>query len=211
MFSNDMLPGSIQRFALYLHYLRSVDSRGSPDTTTREIAQALNLRADIVRKDIQSLFPEGRSLEYNVTGLIRTLERCVGQGKVRVAVLVGAGKLGKTLLSYAGFTAYDMDIIAGFDIAPRAIANRQGKPIYPMEKFAEICHRLGARVGVITTPGSSAQAVCNKMVETGILSIWNFTAVHLDAPKKVLIVDADMSATLLRLMEHAYGEVPGHV
>lgn len=205
MFPSDIQPGSMQRFALYLHYLRTFDPRISPDTTTRAIAHALNLKADIVRKDIQSLFPEGKSLEYDVTGLMHALERCVGHGRLRVAVLVGAGKLGRTLLSYAGFTAYDMDIIAGFDIAPRAIANLQGKPIYPMRKFSEICHKLGARVGVITTPGGSAQAVCDEMVKTGILSIWNFTSVKLSTPENVLIVNADMSATLMTLMEHAYG------
>ena len=205
MFPSEMQPGSMQRLALYLHYLRTVDSHVSPNTTTRTIAHALNLKADTVRKDIQSLFPEGKSIVYDVSGLVHALERFVGQGRLRVAVLVGAGKLGKTLLSYAGFTAYDMDIIAGFDIAPRAIANLQGKPIYPMGKFPEMCHKLGARVGVITTPGGSAQAVCDGMVEAGILSIWNFTSVKLRAPENVLIVNADMSATLMNLMEHAYG------
>lgn len=207
MFSCDLHPGLVQRYTLYLRYLRTLDKHGSPDITIPVLAKALHLKVGIIQKDLQSLYPEKESLGYDVADLIHLLERYVGE-KIRVAVLVGAGKLGKALLSYAGFIVYDMDIIAGFDVSSPVTQNLHGKPIYPMKKFPEICNKLEARVGVIATPGEYAQAICDKMVEANILAIWNFTPVHLSVPESVLVVNTDMCATLLRLMAHAYGEMP---
>ncbi|WP_444642816.1 redox-sensing transcriptional repressor Rex [Caproiciproducens sp. R1] len=124
--------------------------------------------------------------------------------KTDAVVLVGVGKLGKALMSYAGYSVYDLDILAGFDVDPKIIKKgAYGKPVYPIDRLNEICRRLDAKIGVITTPGSCAQPVCDALVKAGIVAVWNYSSVRLKAPPQVMVHHEDMTGSLRRLAEYA--------
>ena len=194
---------TMQRLNLYLCYLHKLPQ----EVTTvkpRQIADALLLDPQLVRQDMKALLGKDRVNEENRKNLFAAIARRTEIRRVKSVVLVGVGKLGSALMSYAGFTVYDLDILAGFDVNEKVIKKgAYGKPVYHIDKLAEVCRRLNARIGVITTPGGSAQAVCNALVNNGVTAIWNFTAARLKAPLHVLIHNEDMSASLRCLAEHA--------
>ena len=198
-FASDMM----QRLSLYLYYLHKLPEEMTT-VNPKQMADALLLDPQIVRQDMKALLGKDRVNEESGKALFAAIAKCTEIRKVESVVLVGVGKLGSALMGYAGFTVYDLDILAGFDVNEKTIKKgAYGKPVYHIDRLAEVCRRLNAKIGVITTPGACAQTVCNTLVNNGVTAIWNFTATRLKVPPHVLIHDEDMSASLRRLAEHA--------
>ena len=53
-----------------------------------------------------------------------------------------------------------------------------------------------------TNPTAAAQPVCDEMIRCGILAIWNFAPVHLNAPENILVQNENMAASLAMLSKH---------
>lgn len=193
----------MQRLSIYLQYLLELQNNNET-ITPKEIASAIMLEPNIVRQDMKSLLGKERITSENRSDMITAISRHTVCRKINAAVLVGVGKLGSALMSYAGFSAYDIDILAGFDINEKIIKKTvYGKPVYHVSQLDKVCKQYHAKVGIITTPGGCAQIICDKLVRCGLTAIWNFTATHLKAPDNVLILNEDMSASLRRLTEYA--------
>ena len=195
---------TIQRMPLYLNYLRELPSGASSTISAKTIAEALSLGEIQVRKDLAAVSSGGKpKIGYETQGLINEIERFLGYNEIHDAVLAGAGKLGRALLSYSGFQAYGMNIVAAFDTDEASIGKSEGdKPVFALEKLPELVGRMNIRVGIITAPAQAAQRVCDLMVASGILAIWNFAPAHLRAPENILIRSENMAASLAVLGKH---------
>ncbi len=195
---------TLRRLPGYLNYLKSCSPDNSPYISATTVANALHLNQVVVRKDLGAVSGSGRpKVGYVREELVRELESFLGYDNTEDAVLVGAGKIGKALLSYEGFQQYGLNIVAAFDTDPGTVNTEEGgKQIFPIEKLPDLCRRLGIRMGIITVPGSSAQSVCSLLIESGVLAIWNFAGVHLDVPEGILVQNEDMAVSLAILSNH---------
>ena len=195
---------TLQRLPTYLDYLKRQGTDPPKNISATAIADALNMNHVVVRKDLASISTSGRpKVGYARVNLIRELEEFLGYDNADDAILVGAGKLGRALLSYDGFLQYGLNVLAGFDTDPKAVnLEVGGKPILPMEKLEDLCERTRVRIGIITVPGDYAQAVCNLLIKSGILAVWNFANVHLDVPEGILVQNENMAVSLALLSNH---------
>ena len=75
-----------------------------------------------------------------------------------------------------------------------------------MDKMDNLCARLNVRIGIISVPWSSAQAVCDLMIKSGIIAVWNFAPVHLNVPDNILVQNENMAVSLAILSKHLSGE-----
>lgn len=196
-------PETMQRLTLYLRYLRSLPKEAGAEISKEAIAGNLQLNLKVVRKDLEMLSPFGKLKDYNIASLVYSIGQYMNSVHVTPVVLVGVGKLGKALMSYAGFTVYELDILAGFDVDPDIIRKgAYGKPVYPIEKLKATCQRLDAHIGIIAVPGNYAQEVCDMLIDAGVLAIWNYTAARLVVPEHVMVINEDMSKSLVCLADH---------
>ncbi len=195
---------TLQRLPLYLNYLRSRSADSPKYISATAIADALRLNHVVVRKDLGAVSGSGRpKVGYVREDLIQELQFFLGYDNTDDAVLVGAGKLGQALLSYEGFRNYGLNIVAAFDTDPQTVDTEVGgKHILSLEKLPGLCQRMGIRIGIITVPGSNAQAVCSLLIESGVLAVWNFASVHLDVPEGILVQNEDMAVSLAILSNH---------
>lgn len=195
---------TLQRLPTYLSYLRSRGDDASKYVSATAIADALGMNQVVVRKDLASISTSGRpKVGYVRQDLILELERFLGYDNADDAILVGAGKLGKALLSFDGFLQYGLNILAAFDTDPKAVNSQVGgKMILPMDKLSDLCQRTKVRIGIITVPGEHAQAVCDLLIKSGILAIWNFANVHLEVPPGILVQNENMAVSLAILSNH---------
>jgi len=201
---------ALQRMPYYLQYLKKLQSGGVSIIAAPAIAEALGLNEVQVRKDFASVSTtKGKPKSgFIVSELINNMESFLGYHNVKDAVLVGAGSLGRALLSYHGFDECGMHIVAAFDIDESIIGTKiNKKKVFPMGRLNEMCRRLSARIGIITVPANQAQAVCDQLVSGGILAIWNFAPVHISAPKDILIKNENMAASLALLSKHLQEEI----
>ena len=192
---------TLRRLPLYLHYLKSLDKTFGENISAAAIAKALGLGEVQVRKDLASASGAGKPRTgYVITELIRQLESFLGYDNVSIAVIVGAGKLGKALLDYEGFSEYGLKISVAFDIDKEKVGTtEQGKQILSMDEFSDYLKTENVKLGIITVPAPFAQSVCNVMIENNISAIWNFAPTHLKTPDNVLIYNENMALSLAML------------
>lgn len=195
---------TLLRLPVYLSYLKGLGSDMPSNISSATIAEALHFGPVQVRKDLACLPCTGRpKTGYITTELIRTLESFLGYDDTTNAIVVGAGKLGQALMGYSGFEAYGLHILAAFDNDP-SLAGKQcaGKPVLPVDKLPGLCTRLGIHIGILTLPAEAAQSACDLLVQSGILAIWNFAPVRLQAPPGVLVQNENMASSLAVLSHH---------
>ncbi|MEI3416612.1 MAG: redox-sensing transcriptional repressor Rex [Christensenellaceae bacterium] len=195
---------TISRLPKYLNYLKALPKGEVTNISATGIAEALGLNDVQVRKDLSLVSDGGRpKVGYAIEDLIYDIEHFLGYDDTHTAVLVGAGNLGRALLSYSGFAEYGLDILAAFDADPALVGREiNGKPIFPMEKLSEVCAQRQVKIGIITVPNYEAQHVCDLLVQSGVQAIWNFAPVHLTVPADVLMQSENMACSFALLSKH---------
>ncbi len=193
---------TLRRLPIYLHYLKTLTDTANISATL--IAEALGLNDVQVRKDIGSVSGSGRPKTGYVTReLIREIEAYLGCGEENKTVLIGAGNLGKALLSYGGFLDYGLNVIAAFDIDPKVVGSCIGtKPVLAMKHLEEICQKHSIKLGIITVPAAAAQTACDELVSYGIEAVWNFAPTVLKVPAGVLVENENLASSLAVLCKH---------
>lgn len=193
---------TLQRLPMYLSYIQGLPEDAPKNISATTIAEALQLNDVQVRKDLASVSSSGKpKVGYNVKDLIAELETFLGYNDIDNAVIVGAGSLGKALLNYSGFKAYGLNIIAAFDLCEEP-TEFQGKTVFPIAQLGSFCRKVNVHIGIITVPASSAQEICDLLVESGIRAIWNFAPVHLVVPDGMLVQNENMASSLALLSNH---------
>ena len=200
---------AIKRFPYYLKYLKQLNPEDGDRVSASTMAADLRLYEVLVRKDlaaVSSIAGKPR-VGFIVKDLITDIENFLGYNNQDMAVLVGAGHLGKALLSYSGFSEYGLEIVAAFD-CDRSLHGEHvgGREIFPMDKMDNLCARLNVRIGIIAVPWSCAQEVCDLMIKSGITAVWNFAPVHLNVPDNILVQNENMAVSLAILSKHLSGE-----
>ena len=193
----------LQRLPGYLSYLKSLPADTKSYISATALAKALGMGEVQVRKDLAVVSTGGKpKVGYLRDRLMDDIEQFLGYDNTTDAVLIGAGKLGQALCDYSGFSAYGLNILAAFDIAPSVSATDSGKPVLNMSQLEGFCKENKVRMGIITVPASQAQAVCQKLVACGIRAIWNFAPTHLEVSENILVQNENMATSLAVLSMH---------
>lgn len=193
------------RMPHYLQLLKQLRENGVHKVAAPAVAEALQLNEVQVRKDFAAISSiQGRpKTGFSVSDLITDMERFLGYHDANQAVLIGAGYLGRALLSYKGFEQYGLGIVMAFDCDEALIGQQVcGKHVLPPSQLSDMCRRMNIHIGIITVPANQAQVVCDQLVAGGVLAIWNFAPVHLSAPQHVLVQNENMAASLAMLSKH---------
>lgn len=196
---------TLRRLPGYLGVLKQLEHQNERHVSSSALAKELGLVDVQVRKDLASVSKGGKPrVGYVISELRQDIEQALGYNNVNSAVLVGAGKLGKALLSYRGFEEYGLNIVAAFDTEEALLGKdpSSDKHVFPLSKMKDLCRRMQIHIGIITTPASCAQEVCDLLVASGVEAIWNFAPVHLKAPRNILIKTENLVVSLAELSQH---------
>ena len=190
--------GTLQRLPQYLIMLKSEQREGRSTVTADDIGAVVAVSASQIRHDLSSCGVNRAAGEcYDVAELTKCLEHALGYDGTSNAVIVGAGHLGRPLLSYQNYGEYGVDVVAAFD-SDESLAGTEvgGKPILPVKRMTSLCRRMKVHIGIITVPASHAQEACDRLIEGGIQAIWNFAPVHLKVPEGVIVKNEIIAVSL---------------
>ena len=197
MKTTDVSRAALGRIPVYLRFLESLP-QDTETVSATVIAKELGFGEVQVRKDLGAICGSGKPrIGYTVFDLKASLE-CLIDSRNGKAVIVGAGKLGRALLDYGGFSDYGLDILAAFDTEVSQ-NNASGKPILPIDGLHDFCKENDVSIGVITVPAKAAQEVCDKLCQSGIKAIMSFAPCKLTAPEGVAIQYENMALSLAHL------------
>ncbi len=170
---------TIARLPVYLRVLYAFAEQDIPTVSSEELAAAAGVNSAKLRKDLSHLGSYGtRGVGYDVEYLVYQVSRELGLTQDWPVVIVGAGNLGRALANYGGFASRGFRIAAVLDSDPDVVGTQiAGHGVLDVEQMEQVVARHRVSIGVIATPAGTAQAVCDRLVATGVTSILNFAPV----------------------------------
>ncbi|MCW2708807.1 MAG: redox-sensing transcriptional repressor Rex [Frankiales bacterium] len=195
---------TVARLPLYLRALHALADDATQTISSEALAEAAGVNSAKLRKDLSHLGSYGtRGVGYDVQHLISQISRELGLSRRCSVVLVGVGNLGRALAGYGGFASRGLGIDALLD-ADRALTGEQiaGLTVRHVDDLAEVV--VPGSIGVIATPASAAQTVCDQLVRAGVTSILNFAPTVLTVPAHVDLRKVDLSIELQILSFHEH-------
>jgi redox-sensing transcriptional repressor len=203
--TNVMSIQTIKRMPLYYNYIKELKEQGATSVSAPMIAKRMNLGEVLVRKDFAAVSEAGGRPRtgFETSELLDSIGKFLGYENKNDAIVVGAGNLGMALLSYNGFDEYGMRLVAAFDTDESKIGDTAyGKTVFPISKLKDLCSRLNVKIGIICVPAAAAQEVCDLLVESGILAIWNFAPVNLSVPEDIIVQHENLAISLSLISNH---------
>ncbi len=184
---------SIQRLAIYLQVLESLDLDGVEVITSEPLAKACDVNASQIRKDLTYFGEFGvRGVGYNVKALIQSITKALGIDRDWNTVLIGVGNLGRSLLNHKDFKLRRFNIVGVFDCDPFKIGEEvAGLEVVCTQRLKERIVDLKVEIGIITTPPERAQRAANHLVDAGIKGILNFAPARIFVPEHIYVEYVD--------------------
>ena len=195
---------TVARLPLYLRALHALADEGMTTISSEALAEAAGVNSAKLRKDLSHLGSYGtRGVGYDVAHLIAQISRELGLQRRCSVVLIGVGNLGRALAGYGGFASRGLAIDALLDADPALTGQTiAGLTVRHIDDLPEVV--VPGSIGVIATPASAAQEVCDRLVAAGVTSILNFAPTVLTVPDSVDLRKVDLSIELQILSFHEH-------
>ena len=207
---------TVARLPIYHRVLSHLCECGVATVSSEELAAASGVTSAKLRKDLSHLGSYGtRGVGYDTDYLVYQIARELGLTQDWRVVIVGVGNLGHALANYGGFASRGFRVVGLVDADPARVgekipAGRDGETI-EVSALADLERVLAdgdASIGVIATPATAAQAVCDRLVAAGVTSILNFAPAVLSTPPGVDVRKVDLATELQILAFHEQRKHP---
>ncbi len=195
---------TVNQLPVYLRALTGLVDSGVGTVASDALARAAGVTPAKLRRDLSYLGSYGvRGVGYDVGYLRQEIESTLGLTHDWPVVIVGMGNLGQALAKYGGFDSRGFRIRAALDTDPAVVGTRAGALVVrPLADLDDAVRGSHTAIGVITTPGSAAQDVCDRLVAAGVTSVLNFAPVLLQVPPEVDVRKVDLGVELQILAFH---------
>jgi redox-sensing transcriptional repressor len=198
---------AVRRLSLYLRQLEVFRRKDRRTISSRQLGESLGLTDAQVRKDLAYFGQFGHpGIGYRVDELIARVRHILGTDKIWNVLLVGAGNLGRALVSYKGFDAKGFKLVAVFDADPAKVGKRIGPDgekqafvIQPLTDLKATVGKENIRLAILAVPADAAQEVADTLVEAGVKGILNFAPVSINLPKEIALNAVDLAVQLEQL------------
>ena len=195
-------PAVIRRLPRYHRYLLELSRQGKMRVSSQELAALMEVTASQIRQDLNCFGGFGQQgYGYNVRYLTAKIDELRGVTEGYRAVVVGAGNLGRALVSSHMFERRGVKRLALFDVNPALIGTTvSGLPILSYEDMEDYCRENHVEIAVLTTPKEAAGEALMRLARAGVRGIWNFSNTELHAPNDDMTVqDMHIGDSLMTL------------
>ena len=174
----------IRRMPRYFRYVDELYQNGTARISSGALAAKMGLTASQVRQDFNCFGGFGQQgYGYNVENLRASILEILKLDNSHKAVLLGAGNLGRALMTNFNFAQSGFALTAAFDIKPELEgAQVAGVPVMAMSRLERYVAEENPDIAILTLPRHAAKEAADNLCRWGIRGIWNFTGVdlHLD-------------------------------
>ncbi|MDY3845671.1 MAG: redox-sensing transcriptional repressor Rex [Eubacteriales bacterium] len=176
----------IRRLPRYHRYLGELLKENKLRISSSELSDIMDVTASQIRQDLNCFGGFGQQgYGYNVKYLYGKIGELLGLNSDYTAIIVGAGNLGRALVSSHMFERRGVKRLAMFDIDQSIIGKTfSGIKVYSMDELEDFIMKNGVDIAVLTTPKECAKEVVDRLFATGIKGIWNFSNMELKSKDK---------------------------
>ena len=190
----------IIRLPLYVRTLNELKLLNQTTVSSQHLGNLLQTTPAQIRKDFSHFGKFGKQGRgYNIDYLLDELRKILNLNQKWNTCVVGIGNLGQAVINYQGFKNEGYLIKAAFDISlPSRIDNKDIviKTISDMKKTIK---ELNIKIAIVTVPAPDAQGVIDRLVESDIKAILNYTPTKPVLPKNIVCRNIDPVLSLQSL------------
>jgi len=200
----------INRLYIYARCLESFCAESKESFSSDDIANRLNIKPTLVRKDFSYIGSMGkRGVGYNTEDVLKEIKQIAFPSKEIKVALIGVGKLGSALLNFYGFKTQGFKIALAFDKDRRKVRSEvRGIKIDDMDNFKEKIKKEGIKIAIIAVPAEEIINVIKKIKNSPIEAVLNFTPSYLSSfnnfSDDFIIRNIDLSSELARLSYYLF-------
>ena len=200
---DDVSLAVIRRLPRYHRYLGELLRENHLRISSAELSALMGVTASQIRQDLNCFGGFGQQgYGYNVKYLYGKISELLGVNRGYNAIIVGAGNLGRALVSSHMFERRGINRVAMFDVDESLIGTSvAGIPIYSVDAMQDFCRENNVSIAVLTTPKEEAYRMAVTLAEAGVIGIWNFSNMELKLPDfpDVTIQNMHMGDSLMTL------------
>jgi redox-sensing transcriptional repressor len=191
---------TVRRLPVYLRGALHLSQRGVESTSSKELAGVIGVEPWQIRKDFSYFGDFGTpGVGYNLSSLIKHVNKALRLDTRHKAALVGVGNLGSALLSFPGFRTYGFEIAAAFDSDKRKVGRRKGGVLIEDVAALGDLNVRGIHLGIIAVPEAVSQDIANALMTAGVRGLLNFSSRHIAVSRGVKVITIDIAMDLARL------------
>lgn len=192
--------GVAARLSRYLQVLTQAAKMGKETIASQELSEYTHINSTQIRRDFSAFGKFGkRGVGYRVDFLVREIRKILRTSGQHNIALVGAGNLGQAIAGSDIFGDHGFRIAAVFDNDPERVGTTAGAGL-AVRDFAELERVVADEeivVGVLAVPASAAQEVADRLVESGVKILFNYSEQLLRAPPDVTVHTSSPAVDLL--------------
>lgn len=186
-----------RRLPAYYRHVCVMKAEGINNITSSELANRVGNTSAQVRQDF---FTCGGVDGYNTETLKNWLSNLLGLNHSHHMVVIGAGNLGRAIISFKEFNEDGFFIDAVFDNS-LMLEGMQicGVPIINAALFEDYLEENHVDIVVIAAPASAAADILKKSIRGGVKGVWNFAPVDLRSDDRIEVQNVHLSDSLMTL------------
>ena len=202
MNNNSISNSVISRLPRYYRFLGDLKSAGYTRISSRELSEKMGLTASQIRQDLNCFGGFGQQgYGYNIELLQSEIAHILGLDKIKSAILIGMGNLGRAVTMHINFESKGFKLTGLFD-AKESLVGQVVKnlPIRSTDDLDEFCRENFPEVAILCIPKNAAEGICEQLIKLGVKGFWNFS--HYDLAIKypqIKVENVHFSDSLMRL------------
>ena len=184
-------PAVIKRLPRYFRYLRELIRMGKTRVSSAELSRMMNVTASQIRQDLNCFGGFGQQgYGYNVNYLYTKICNILGVGFGFRAAVIGVGNLGSALVNSPMFEKRGVDVVALFDTNPAVVGKTVADTsVLHMDSLEHYLKEYEVDIVILTLPKEFAEEVTDRLRNTGIRGIWNFTGKELNLEGSNIVLE----------------------
>ena len=184
-------PAVIKRLPRYHRYLGELLRNNRLRISSSELSEMMDVTASQIRQDLNCFGGFGQQgYGYNVRYLYDKISDLLGVNAGFGAIIIGAGNLGRALVSSHMFERRGVRRLALFDIDPKIVGTTvAGIPVLHIDELDEFIKNQNVHIAVLTTPKEAAAEAMDHVIELGIRGIWNFSNAELRSSHPQAVIE----------------------
>ncbi|KAB8125699.1 redox-sensing transcriptional repressor Rex [Gracilibacillus oryzae] len=197
---NKIPQATAKRLPLYYRFLNNLHIQGKDRVSSKELSNAMKVDSATIRRDFSYFGALGKKgYGYNVDYLLGFFRKTLDQDENTPVVLIGVGNLGTAFLNYNFTKNNNTKIEKAFDADPSKVGKKIGNiQVYHVDELEE---QIGdIHVAILTVPVAEAQPMADRLIESGVKGILNFTPARITVPNDVRVHHIDLAVELQSLV-----------
>ncbi|KAB2330023.1 redox-sensing transcriptional repressor Rex [Cytobacillus gottheilii] len=191
-----------KRLPLYYRFLKNLHASGKLRVSSAELSDAVKVDSATIRRDFSYFGALGKKgYGYNVNYLLSFFRKTLDQDEVTKVGLIGVGNLGTALLNYNFLKNNNTKIEVGFDVSPDKVNQKIGDvSVYHMDDLEKVIEENDIQVVILTVPSQHAQTITDRISQSTVKGILNFTPARLTVPPAIRVHHIDLAVELQSLI-----------